>query len=61
MMTWKERQHEDGDAYAAIDVASIECIRGCGLLKFFHAPSMISHVQLLKYILWMWNPEQQHF
>ena len=36
-------------------------LRGYGLLKFFRAPSMLSHARLLKYILRTWNPEQHHF
>ena len=36
-------------AYAA----SIDSLWGCGILKFFHTPSMISHVKLLEYILQM--------
>ena len=43
------------------NVASITSLQGCSLLKLFNAPSMVSHVQLLEHILWMWNPEQQHF
>ena len=61
MVTWKERQHNYDDARVVRDVASIASLWGCGLLKFFHAPSMISHVRLLEYILRMWNPKQQHF
>ena len=58
MVTWKERKHKDDDARATRDVASIIALRGCGLLKLFHTPSMVSHVQLLEHILQMWNPEQ---
>ena len=61
MVVWKERQHEDDDARAGADVPSIDALQGCDLLKFFHAPSMISHVKLLEYILQMWNPKQQYF
>ena len=43
------------------NVGCIAALRGYGLLKFFHAPSMVSHMQLLEHILWMWNSEQQHF
>ena len=61
MVIWKERKHEDDDTCAVENTASISALQGCGLLKLFHAPSMISNVQLLEHILWMWNPEQQHF
>ena len=39
----------------------IAALRGCGLLKFFCTPSMISHERLLERIMCMWNPEQQYF
>ena len=61
MVVWKERQHEDDDSRASEDVGSIVSLRGCGLLKFFHVPSMMSHVRLLEYILRMWNPKQKYF
>ena len=61
MVTWKERQHDDDDSRAARDVGYIAALRGCGLLKFFYAASMISHACLLEYILQMWNLEQQYF
>ena len=61
MVVWKERKHEDDGARAGVDATSIATLRGCGLFKFFHAPSMISHVKLMEYILQMWNPKQQYF
>ena len=61
MVVWKERQHEDDDSKAEADVGSIATLRGYGLLKFFHVQSMRSHVRPPKYILRMWNPEQQLF
>ena len=39
----------------------IAALRDCGLLKFFHTPSMVSHEPLLDHILRMWNLEQQYF
>ena len=61
MVVWKERKHEDDDARAGVDVGSITALRGCGILKSFHVPSMRSHVRLLEYILRMWSPKQQYF
>ena len=58
---WKERQHEDDDARPREDDGSITALWGCGLLKFFHVPSMKYHVRLVEYILRKWNPKQQHF
>ena len=56
MVVRKERQHEYDDSRAGEDVGSIASLRGYGLLKFFHVPSMRSHVRLLEYMLIMWNP-----
>ena len=39
----------------------IATLRDCGILNFFHTPSMVSHERLLEHILRMWNPEQQYF
>ena len=46
MVVWKEIKQEDDDARARVDVASIVALRGYGLLSFFHASSMKSHVKL---------------
>ena len=47
MVVWKEKQHEYDDARIGEDAGSIAALRGCGLLKIFHVPSMKSHVRLL--------------
>ena len=54
----ERKQHEDDDARAGEDAASIAALRGCGLLNFFHVSSMKAHARLLEYILRMWNPKQ---
>ena len=56
MVVWKERQHEDYDVRVGAYAGYIVSLRGCGLLKFFHVPSMRYHVRLLEYIIRMWNP-----
>ena len=61
MVIWKERTHDNEDAAAERNVGCIATLRDSGLLKLFWTPSMVSHKQLLEHILWMWNPEQQHF
>ena len=61
MVIWKERQHDNDNAFAKWNAGCIVGLRDRGLLKFFHTPSMVSHEQLLEHILQMWNPEQQHF
>ena len=61
MVIWKERQHDNEDAFTERNVGYIATLRNCGLLKFFQTPSMVSHERLLEYILRMWNLEQQYF
>ena len=61
MVIWKEIQHDEDDVVGTRDAGFLGTLQGCGLLKFFYIPSMISHPLLLEYILQMWKPEQQHF
>ena len=61
MEIWKEREREVLDNQAANDPATIEALRNCGLLKYFRVPSMKAHIQLLEYIIEMWDTDQQHF
>ena len=61
MVIWKERTHDNDDAFAERNVGCIATLWDYRLLKFFRTPIMVSHEQLLEHILWMWNPKQQHF
>ena len=61
MVIWKERQHDNDDAFVERNTGCISALRDCGLLKFFRTPSMVSHEHLLEHILYMWNLEQQYF
>ena len=61
MVIQKERKHDLDDVAAVGDAGYVASLWGCGLLKFFWTPNMISHPCLLEHILHMWNPEQQYF
>ena len=61
MVIWKERKHDNDNAFAERNVGCIAALRDYGLLKFFQTPSMVSHKRLLEHILQLWNPEQQYF
>ena len=61
MVIWKERKHDNDDAFAEGNAGCIAALRGCGLLKLYCTPSMVSHEHLLDYIHHMWMPEQQYF
>ena len=59
MVIWKERTHDNDDAFAERNVGCIAVLRDYGFLKFFPTPSMVSHEWLLEHIVRMWNPDQQ--
>ena len=61
MVIWKERKHDNDDAFTKRNASCIATLRDYGLLKFFQTPSMVSHERLLKHKVRMWSPEQQHF
>ena len=61
MVIWKERQHDNDDAFAERNAGCIAALRDYGLLNFFCTPSMVSHERLLEHILQMWNLEQHYF
>ena len=43
MVIWKERTHDNEDAVAERNAVYIAALWDFGLLKFFRAPSMVSH------------------
>ena len=61
MVIWKERQHDNDDAFIEQNAGCISTLRDYGLLKFFLPPSMVSHERLLEHILWIGNLEKQYF
>ena len=61
MVIWKDKQHDNDDAFTERNAGCMAALRDCRLLKFFCTPSMVSHERLLEHILHMWNPKQQYF
>ena len=61
MVIWKEMEHEVLDAQAVNDPNTIEALLNCELLKYFWIPGIKAHVQMLEYIINMWDPDQDHF
>ena len=61
MVIWKEREHETVDFQTVSDLATIEALQNCELLKYFRVPGMKEYIRLLECIIDMWDPEQQHF
>ena len=61
MVIWKERKHDNDDAFTEKNAGCIATLRDYGILNFFRTPSMMSHERLLEHIICMWNLEQQYF
>ena len=61
MVIWKEWEHEVPDLQAIKDLATVEALQNCGLLKYFRVPGMKAYIHLLEYIIDMWDIEQGHF
>ena len=60
-VTWREREHEEEDMIAEQDLATVDALRNCGLLKFFRISSMRQQISLLQYLLDAWDPATQVF
>jgi hypothetical protein len=61
VLEWREREHEEDNANAENHPPTIATLRDCGLLKYFRIPGMRAQVQLLEYLVRMWDPDQQVF
>ena len=61
MLEWREREHEEEDAIAGNDSGTVAALQDCGLLKFFRILGMRAQLRLLKYLVHMWDMDQQLF
>ena len=61
IVIWKEKEYELYDTQAANDPMIVISLRECGLLKYFRVVAMRAYVQLLGYLIQMWDLDQQHF
>jgi len=61
MVDWKEREHEDMDTQAMNDPNSLEALRACGLLKFFLTLRMRAQLELLWYLISLWDINREIF
>lgn len=43
------------------DEGTVNALRNCGLLKFFHLSSMRQQMDLLQYLIHAWDPIDQVF
>ena len=61
VVTWRECENEEEDMLALHDPVTVNALRNCGLLKFFHISSMRQRINLLQYLLDAWDPTSQVF
>jgi hypothetical protein len=61
VLEWREMEHEEDNAITKNNPPTIAALRNCGLLKYFHIPSMRAQIRLLEYLVYMLDPDQQVF
>ena len=61
MVDWKEHEHEDVDTQAMNDPNYLDALRNYGLLKFFLKPGMGAQLELLQYLISLWDINQEIF
>lgn len=55
MVDWKEHDHKDVDTQEMNDPNCLNALRNCGLLKFFLTPRMRAQLELLSYLISLWD------
>ena len=58
VLEWWEREHEDIDTEELQDPLTLNSLRRCGLLKFFHTMNICTQLRLLESLVWLWDPNQ---
>lgn len=61
MVDWKEHEDEDVDTQALNDPNCLNALRNCGLLKFFLTLGMQAQPELLRYLISLWDINQEIF
>jgi hypothetical protein len=61
MLEWRGREHEEEDYFFGNDLGTVMSLRECGLFKFFKIQSMRLQPRLLKYLIHMWDVNEQSF
>ena len=57
VLEWREREDEDLDREALQDPLTLNSLRRCGLLKFFHMGDMHAQVRFLESLVRFWDPD----
>lgn len=58
---WKERGHEAEEFQASQDPACINVLRDYGLLKFFRTIGLRAQMEILHYLISLWDVDQENF
>lgn len=61
VIKWREWEHEGADNQALNDPDTVNVLRQCGLLKYFHIPSMRSETPLLQLLIGYRDPDRSQF
>jgi hypothetical protein len=61
MLEWREREHEVEDYIFGNDPRMVMSLQQCGLLKLFKIQGMRAQLILIKYLVHMWDVNEQAF
>lgn len=61
VLEWKEWGHEAEDHHAAQDPECINVLRNCGLLNFFRSTGLRAQMELLFYLINLWDVDRELF
>ena len=61
VIEWKEREHGEEDEMAVEREACMNALRDCGLKKFFLMPCLRAQLELLQYLVNIWDENEEVF
>ena len=61
IIEWKEQEHSEEDKLAMGNEEVMTTLRNCGLLKFFLTPCLLAQLELLQYLISIWDENQEKF
>ena len=61
VIEWKELEHDEEDELAMENERCIEALKDCGLKKFFLTPCLRAQLELLQYLISIWDENQENF
>ena len=61
MVDWKEHEHDDIEPQEMAVPNCLDALRNCGLLKLFLTPGLRAQLELLQYLISLWDVNQEIF